>query len=746
MIGKTISHYKILEKLGEGGMGVVYKADDTKLERHVALKFLSPRIIGTDTERARLVHEARAAAALNHPSICTVYEIDEADGQIFIAMECVKGQSLKAMIESASMPLDEALAIAAQIAEGLAEAHAKGIVHRDIKPANVVVTPGGRVKIMDFGLARSNDATQLTVAGTTVGTVAYMSPEQARGKSVDHRTDIWSLGVILYEMIAGRRPFRGDRDQAVIYSIVNEEPEPLSVARPEVPGELENVMSRMLAKNPASRHPGAEEVLADLNRLRKDPEAATSMMPTSAHRRGPSIAVLPFLDMSPERDQEYFCEGMAEEIINALTHVGALKVSARTSSFQFKGPGHDIRKIGRDLGVETVLEGSVRKAGSRLRITAQLVSVADGCHLWSERFDRDMEDVFAIQDEISLALVEKLGPELLREERASLVERPAVSPEAYNLYLRGRWFWGKRTHEALTKAIEYFEGAIEIAPDYALAYAGIADCCASFLEYSASPPENAAAMAKSAALKALEIDDTLAEAHASLGYIKLTHDWDWKGAEAEFKRAIELNPRYAPAHHRYAHYLVSTAEYAEAMEEARRGLELEPHSVAINRTMGYLLSVAGEYDSAIKALERTLEMDPDSGFTHLMLGVAYLGKSMYEEALTAFREEERVLGGWSPFTAAWIGVTHAYSGNMDEAERALADLTGSSKRRHVPPSNIALLCFALARKDEGFDWLEKACAERDANLRMQLPVFRTPEVAGGDPRFTDLLGKMGLES
>jgi tetratricopeptide (TPR) repeat protein len=253
-------------------------------------------------------------------------------------------------------------------------------------------------------------------------------------------------------------------------------------------------------------------------------------------------------------------------------------------------------------------------------------------------------------------------------------------------------------------------------------------------------------MAKSAALKALEIDDTLAEAHASLGYIKLTHDWDWAGAEAALKRAIELNPRYAPAHHRYAHYLVSTAGYAEALEEARRGLELEPHSVAINRTMGYLLSVAGEYDSAIEALERTLEMDPDTGFTHLMLGVAYLGKSMHEEALTAFREEERVLGGWSPLAAAWIGVTHAHSGNVDEAERALADLTESSKHRRVPPSNIALLYFALGRKDEGFDWLEKACAERDANLRMQLPVFRTPEVAGGDPRFTDLLRRMGLES
>ncbi len=746
LAGRTISHYKILEKLGEGGMGVVYRADDTKLERHVALKFLSPRILGTDEEKARFVHEAKAAAALNHPNICTVYEIDEADGQAFIAMECVEGQNLKTKIESSSMTLDEALRIATRIADGLTEAHARGIVHRDIKPANIVVTPKGSVKIMDFGLARSSTATQLTVIGTTVGTIAYMSPEQARGERIDHRTDIWSLGVILYEMVAGRRPFRGNRDQAVVYSILNEEPELLSVTQPGIPKELEDVVCRMLSKNQASRHASAEEVLVDLSRLREVRETATSTGQAGARRRRPSVAVLPFLDMSPQRDQEYFCEGMAEELINALTHLVGLKVSARTSSFQFKGPGHDVRKIGRDLGVETVLEGSVRKAGSRLRITAQLISVVDGCHLWSERFDRDTEDIFAIQDEISLAIVDALKPELLGEEKARLVGRPTASPEAYNLYLRGRWFWNKRTHESLTKAIEYFERAIGSAPDYALAYAGIADCYTALLEYSASPPEGVAARAKRAALKALEMDDTLAEAHASLGYIKMTHDWDWAGAEAEFRRAIELNPRYAAAHHRYAHYLVSTAGYAEALEEARRAQELEPHSVAISRSMGYVLCVAGEYDSAIEELERTLEMDPGSIFAHFMLGTAYLWKSMYDEALAAFREEERGLGGWSPHTTALIGVTHAVSGNEDEAERALADLTETSRRRRTSPSCIALLCFALERRDEGFDWLEKAYEERDLVLRQLLPVFRMPEVTGDDPRFADLLRRMGLES
>jgi serine/threonine-protein kinase len=460
----------------------------------------------------------------------------------------------------------------------------------------------------------------------------------------------------------------------------------------------------------------------------------------------PSIAVLPFLDMSPERDQEYFCEGMAEELINALTHLGGLKVSARTSSFQFKGTGHDVRQIGHDLGVETVLEGSVRKAGSRLRITAQLISVDDGCHLWSESFDRDMEDVFAIQDEISLAIVEELKPELLGDENAMLVRRPIANPEAYNLYLRGRWFWNKRTPGDLMQGIDYFERAIEIAPDYALAYAGMADCYTALAEYSVSPPEGIAAKAKSAALRALEIDDTLAEAHAALGYIKIVYDWDWQGAEAELKRAIELNPQYAPAHHRYAVTLAIIGRYAEALDEIGRAQELEPHSVAISMTLGYLLCAVGEYDSAIEELERALEMDPGSSMTQLTLGVTYLYKSMYDEALAAFREENRILGGRSPHAAAMIGIAYARSGNVDEAERALADLTELAKHQPVSSSIVALLCFSLERKDEGFDWLEKAYKERELVLRQILAVLRDPEVAGGDPRFADLLEKMGLES
>jgi serine/threonine protein kinase/tetratricopeptide (TPR) repeat protein len=744
MIGKTVSHYRILEKLGEGGMGVVYRAEDTRLGRDVALKFLPSEWAKNADARARFLREARAAAALNHPNICTVYEIDEAEGQTFIAMECIEGRTLRAKAESASVTLDEALAITTQIAEALAEAHAKGIVHRDIKPANVVVTPRGRVKIMDFGLARLSGATQLTVTGTTVGTIAYMSPEQARGERVDHRTDIWSLGVILYEIIARRRPFRGNYDQAVIYSILNEEPEPLSAARPDVPRELEKMVCSMLAKDPASRYPDARKVLTVLRTLREAHRTATASRQAGAREAKPSIAVLPFLDMSPQRDQEYFCEGMSEELINVLTHLGGLKVSARTSSFQFKGPGHDVRKIGHDLGVETVLEGSVRKAGSRLRITAQLVSVTDGCHLWSERFDRDMEDVFAIQDEISLAIVEELKPELLGNEKAGFVGRPTASPEAYNLYLRGRWFWNTRTEDGIRRAIEHFERAIEVAPDYALAYAGMADAYNDLMNYSLSPPEDAHPKAKEAALKALALDDELAEAHAALGSIVSEQEWDWAGAEAEFKRAIELNPNYAAAYHGLGGLMSYEGRFDEALEAMNRAIELEPLSLIINRNMVYELELAGRYDEALEAAKRAADLDPDYDFLHLFTGIIYVDKSMFDEAFAELELEERAYGGRHPLLDAWTGVAYARSGRTSDAERILEDLKSRCHEPQVQMLSIAHLCFLLDRRDEGFEWLERSYENRDGWLRFVMRL-RRPYLAGDDPRLTDLLRRMGLE-
>jgi serine/threonine-protein kinase len=798
MIGKTISHYRILEKLGEGGMGVVYRAEDTTLERAVALKFLPPEMTRDPEARARLLQEARAAAALSHPNICTVHEIGEAEGQTFIAMALIEGEDLRDRIARGPLRLHEAIDLAVQVGEGLAAAHKKGIVHRDMKPGNVMVTTEGRAKVMDFGLAKSPGQTRLTRTGTTTGTIAYMSPEQSRGEDVDHRTDIWSFGVMLHETITGQRPFRGDYEQAVVHAILNDQPEPMTALRTGVPMELERIAGKAMAKRREERYQTVSDMLVDLKAIARDLEAGTRTRTAgprpaagtvsgagrwrrvltvgavvvvafvaglvwnasrtrspgadpageraAALEERPSIAVLPFLDMSPERDQEYFCEGMAEELINDLTKLGGLKVSARTSSFQFKGAGHDIRQVGSDLGVETILEGSVRKAGSRLRITAQLIDVADGSHLWSKSFDRNMDDIFAIQDEISLAIVEELKPELLGDKGTRLVGRSIENPEAYNLYLRGRWFWNKRTPPDLMQGIEYFERATEVAPDYALAYAGMADCYTALAEYSVSLPEGIAEAAKSSALRALEIDDELAEAHAALGYIKIVYDWDWHGAETDFKRAIELDPYYAPGHHRYAALLSIMGRPDEGLVEIRQAQALEPHTASISTVMALLLCNVGELDSAIEELERALEVDPGFHLAHLTVGVAHMYAARHDEAIAAFREQNRLLGGRSPHATALIGVAQAFSGNADEAQRALADLREMSKHQPVSSSLVALLCFSLGRKDEGFDWLENAYEERDLILRMTLPVFRRPDVAGDDPRFHDLLERMGLES
>jgi len=744
MIGKTISHYKILEKLGEGGMGVVYRADDTKLERHVALKFLSPRILGTDREKARFVREAKAAAALNHPNICTIHEIDEADGQTFIAMECVEGQSLKARIESGSIALDETLAIAAQIAEGLAEAHAKGIVHRDIKPANIVVTPKGRVKIMDFGLARSSEATQLTAAGTTVGTVVYMSPEQARVDCVDHRTDIWSLGVILHEMIAGRRPFRGDRDQAVIYSILNEEPEPLSAALPEVSGELEDVVCRMLSKDPASRHQSAQEVLADLSSIPGVGETITSTRQVDARKRTPSVAVLPFLDMSPQRDQEYFCEGMAEELINALTHLGGLKVSARTSSFQFKGAGSDVRRIGRDLGVETVLEGSVRKAGSRLRITAQLINIADGYHLWSEKYDRDMEDIFAVQDEIGLAVADKLKVKLLGEEKTAIARRRTLDPEAHKLYLKGLYFLRTYTADGLSKAIGYFERALEKDPDYASAHYGLAEVFYVCTFWGNMAPNEAYPRAKTCVNKALEIDDTLGEAHAVLGLVYAFYDWNWKLAEGELKQALQLNPGSAVVHMSRSWLLSLTQRHDDAVIEARRAQELDPLSNIVNAHVGFACIWGSQYDNAIEELQMTLTMDPSFYLAHYYLGLAYRGKSMIEEAVAEF-EKAVELGPGTLWPATILATTYFMIGKKAEGERLFQSLKRRSQHEYVPPMGLFYMYLARRELDQALFWLEQACIQHDNFLPwcnvIPIDCYRIPDEA----RFRTLLTRAGLE-
>ena len=744
MIGKAISHYKILEKLGEGGMGVVYKAQDTKLDRIVALKFLSKNLLCAEEAKARFVQEAKAASALDHPNIATIYEIDEAEGECFMAMAYIEGKSIKELIKEKELSIEEILEIGIQIAEGLTKAHQKGIVHRDIKSDNVMVTDEGEVKIMDFGLAKLKGVTKLTKTGTTLGTLQYMSPEQAQGMEADHRSDIFSLGVVLYEMITGRLPFKGAHEAAVINSVVNDTPEPLTRYKSDLPGELQGIVGKAMEKDREMRCQHVDDLCADLRRLKAEQETGATNTLGTATKPTPSIAVLPFTDLSADKDQEYFCDGMAEEIINALTHVESLRVVARTSAFSFRGKEIDIRDIGKKLSVGTVLEGSVRKAGNRLRISAQLVNVTDGYHLWSEKYDRNIGDVFAIQDEISLAIVDKLKVKLLGGEKAKLVKRHTEDQEAYNLYLKGRYFWNKRTEEDLTKGIKYFEQAIEKDPHYAPAYAGIADSLSVLTAYDYLPSKEASPRAKEAALKALEIDGSHAEARTSLALIKEFYDWDWVGADREFKKIIGLNPNYATARHWYALILLDMARFDEAVKEIRKAQELDPLSLVISRTVGRVYFYARQYDQAIDALQKTLEMDPNCSWAHLHLGLVYLQKSMYEEALAEFQKEKHLSKRWDRGLECYLGISYAKMGRRVELQKVLDDLAERSKQAYVAPIPPALMYFALGENDQGFEWLEKAYEERNPSL-CQLKIEPEFDRVRSDPRFIKLLKKVGLE-
>jgi serine/threonine-protein kinase len=721
--------YRIMEEIGRGSMGVVYKAEDSRLKRKVALKFLPREFTQNKEAKERFLHEARVASALDHPNVCTVHEIDEnKEGQVFMAMACYEGQSLKEKIMHGALPIDESIDISVQIAKGLRAAHAKDIIHRDIKPANILVTDAGVVKIVDFGLAKLAGQIGVTRTGTILGTAAYMSPEQAQGKSVDHRTDIWSLGVILYEMLTARLPFMGEHLQGVIYSILNRDPPSLLTLRSEIPGRLNEIVSGALAKNTDHRYQNMTELIQDLENV-----FAVEASPKQVQE---SIAVLPFEDLSPQKDQEYFCDGLSEELINALSNIQDLKVVARTSAFSFKGKRVDVREAGKSLNVETILEGSVRKALDRLRVTTRLINVADGYHLWSEKFDRQLEDVFDIQDEISLTIISKLRVKLLGKEKAKLTKRHTEDLEAYHLYLRGRFFWNKRTVKDVKRSLEYFKKAINKDRNYALAYAGMADA----YDIIGVKEHSLIRKAKAAALKALEMDNTLAEAYTSLAASKFHYDWDWEGAEKEFKRALEMNPNYATAHQWYSEFLVARGKADEAIDEMKKALELDPLSMAINRDIGEIYYYARQFDQAIEALQKTLEMDPSFIHTQQWLGLAYLGKSKPREAVEAFQKE--LESSDSDDVKPLIGIAYVRMGQKDQANKILETL------RQPSSPNIqyftSLLYFSLGEHDLGFEWLEKAC-EGPGQWMVYLKVDPLLDNIRSNPKFNALLEKIHLD-
>jgi serine/threonine protein kinase/Flp pilus assembly protein TadD len=734
--GKTIAgKYKIIEEIGRGGMGVVYKAEDTRLKRTVALKFLPPEFTQDQEARQRFIQEAQAAAALDHSNICTVYEVDETDGQTFIAMSYIDGQSLKDKLGDGPLPVDEAKDIAIQVAQGLKEAHYKGIVHRDIKPANIMLTEKGQAKITDFGLAKLSGGADLTKASTIIGTVAYMSPEQARGEAVDLRTDIWSLGAMLYEMLTGERPFKKNHEQALIFSILNDQPKPIKSLRPDVPLAIENTFQKAIEKDPRKRFESVGELIKGLQ-----------IQPsTSDSKVKKSIAVLPFSNMSADSEQEYFCDGISEELINALANVRDLHVVARTTAYSFKGKKIDVRDIGKKLNVEAVLEGSVRKSGNRLRITAQLINIADGYHLWSERFDREMKDIFDIQDEITLAIVDKLKLKLLGGEKAAIVKRHTEDQDAYNLYLMGRNFLQMLTVEGFIKGIEYLEQAADKDPDFALPFAALAIAYCNRSYWGNLAPDEAYPKAQVLTKRALEIDGSLALAYAASGFIKTFYDWDWLGANQDFRHALELNPNFSDIYQYYSYLLTFTHRHDDAVSIAKRAQELDPFSSLVNSHLGLILYWAGRIDEAVGVYKTTLSINPDYWHAHWILGQIYTHKSMDDEALIEY-EKACELSGQNPVTVMALASFYFRVGPKQRSEKLIESLVDRSKSEYVCPMVFYFVNFIQGDLDQASVWLDKSCAERDSFLLWMLTHPNNRIRVPDHPLFNDILKKRGLRT
>jgi len=834
--GTRLGRYEIRSKIGAGGMGEVYLARDTKLDRKVALKILPAKVAQRRDRMARFVREAKAAAALNHPNIAHIYEIGEDQGAHFIAMEFVDGVTLREKIHREHAEFRKLLRYLQQVAEALAKAHTAGIVHRDLKPENIMITRDDYAKILDFGLAKLIEArgssdrdtfsseittvlAEQSLPGSVIGTVGYMSPEQAQGRlnEIDHRSDIFSFGCILYEAASGQKAFEGVDALDSLHKIVHAPTPQISEINPAAPAELQRIVRRCLAKDREDRYQTIKDVAIELRELRRELASGAGIEDTAASKRFgvlpavaqaddagsfptqgstpslthpsssveymlagikqhklamvivalvlasgvvglvaylharntevaiESIAVLPFANQNHDPDSEYLSDGLTESIINSLTQLPNLKVIARSSVFRYKGKETDPMAIGNELGVRTVLTGRILQRGDNLMISTELLDVRDNKQLWGEQYSEKISDLLSVQREIAKEITGNLRLKLSGAEQNRVAKHYTENPEAYQLYLKGRFYWNKRTEEGVEKGIEYFQQAVEKDPKYALAYTGLADSYSLLtmaIDVGSLSPTQAIPKARAAAMKALELDDTLAEAHTSLAFIKLNYDWDWSASEKEFKRAIELDPNSASAHHWYSHYLMAMGRIDESLAESKRALELDQFSLIINTHLGWHYIYAHQYDLAIEQLRKTIDMDPNYGMAHWYLGLAYEQSPMYAQAGAEIRTAKDLLKN-NVGVEAGIGRVDALSGKRAEAQKVIDELKDMSKQIYVSSYHVASIYASLGDKERAFEWLENAYKERSDSL-VYLKVDPKVDSLRSDPRFTNLVRRVGL--
>lgn len=758
MIGRVIGPYEILSLLGVGGMGEVYLAFDSRLDRKVALKFL-PEHSSDEGRVERFKREARAASALNHPNVATIYDIGEAGGAIYIAMEYVEGLTLRARLARQPFDSTEIVDIVTQVAKALDEAHGRGITHRDIKSDNIMLTQKGDAKVLDFGLAKirsssSDDALSKFAAGQTtpgmvMGTVQYMSPEQALGRPLDHRTDIFSLGVVMYEMASGRLPFQGATPSEMVDQIVHAEPIAIAAARPgfNASPEIERLISKCLEKEPQWRYQTARDLLIDLKNLKRDTDSGDVITTASNDRRTggaaaavKSIAVLPLKRLGSEESDDYLGVGMADALITRLSSTRRLMVRPTSAVLKYDGAQQNASSAGRELRVDSVIEGHFRRSAGRIRVTVQLVSVRDGSIMWAGKFDEKFTDIFTLEDSISDQVAGALR--LTGEERQQIVKRYTHNNEAYQAFLKGRYYWNKRTADGLKRGLECFQLALAEDENYAAAYVGVADTLIMFGNLAVMPPREAFSRAKQSAMRALEIDDEMAEAHSSLGYAKWSLDWDWPAAEAEYTRAIELNPGYATARQWYSLFLASMGRTDEAIAEARRAEEIDPVSLTIKSNAGMVLFLCHRYDQAIEQCRKALEMDPNFYLAHLYIGWACDQKGAHDEAIAAVQQALAQSAG-GMLALGSLAYSYALSGDRREAHRILTQLEQLSERTYVPAIYSAVIYAGLGETDSAFLWLDRAYDDR-SNWLTLLKVDPRLDNLHSDDRFQKLMRRVGF--